>query len=256
MKAINFTGASYEGIRIFKPIRSLLVCVKADSTASSATEQEIDLTAVKIRVRLINSSTGKTDEIVPNIALGVLGDIATTGEGFYVYNPKKECAVPVKLNEGGAVFLDNDKYLDVEISGLPSKAVTTIYGIEDRKVDQDFFMRYNKFYMSVGELQKSFARGVNEDLYLPHGLFSEVQLNCENGTTPVFTSEEIEQLNREENDINSVGSTVQGAGGALVMARYGLGTMAHLDLDGVRDFEIRRISATESIEFILLDAVK
>lgn len=256
MKAINFTGASYEGIRIFKPIRALLVSIKADASVSSDTEQRIDLGNVKLRVRLVNSSTGKTDEIIPNIALSILGDIATTGEGFYINNPIKEASVPVKLNEGGAVFLDNDKYLDVEISGLPTKAVTTIYGIEDRKVDQDFFMRYNKFYMSVGELQKTFARGVNEDLYLPQGMFSEVQLNCENGTTPVFTSEEIEQLNREENDINSIGTSSQGAGGALIMARYGLGTMAHLDLDGVRDFEIRRINATESIEFILLDAVK
>lgn len=258
MKAINFKGSSYEGIRIFKPIRTLLVNITADATVSSDDAQKVDLRKVKLRCRLVNSKTGKTEEIIPNVDLMTLGDISTTGEGYYVYHPTKTSSVPVELNLNGSVFLDNDKYLDVEISGLPSLAVTTIFGVEDVKIDETFFMRYNKFYMSVGELQKSFSRGDNEDLYLPVGSFREIQLNCDNGTTCVLSSEEVEYLNRKENDINSISGTLtdQDGSGSLVVARYGLGAMAHVDLDGVRDFEIRRTTATDAMEFILLDAVK
>ena len=71
MKIASFKEESMEGIKVFKPIQYILSKTKGNGKA-------------KMRVRLINSENGRTEELIPMLDLYVLGDIATKNEGYYL----------------------------------------------------------------------------------------------------------------------------------------------------------------------------
>ena len=84
-------------------------------------------------------------------------------------------------------------------------------------------------------------------------------MNCFNGSTPNYLIHEIKALSRLQNDITcvtqdtlAITTTAQKA----QIVQFGYYKMGTLNLDGVRDFEIKRDTATPSLEFIMLDRVK
>ena len=170
MKIANFKAASQSGMKVFKPIQYLY--------SQGATTKTID--DVKVRARIVNSENGRVDEIIPLVSLGVLGEICSMNEGFFLRQeaPGGEMfAVNVMLHPSSAIYLSNDRYLEVDVQGLDGNYDTNIFGIEKPVIDKDFVCRYNKFYMSAGELQKTFSVGENENLIIPHQSFEEITLH-------------------------------------------------------------------------------
>ena len=162
MKLASFKNSAVSGIKVFKPIQYLFVKGSFSN----------DITTVKMRVRLVSSESGRIDEIVPLLCVDVLGEISSMNEGhFHKDKGTGDFALNVMLHPTSAVYLSNDRYLEIDIQGLDATKETTIYGIETPVVDKDFLCRYNKFYMSAGELQKTFSVGENENLVLPVSSF-------------------------------------------------------------------------------------
>jgi hypothetical protein len=246
MKITSITsGDAKENITVMKPIQYLLITGKAAST----------LDKVYLRVQLINSNTGSTTPVITQISLQTLGEIATMNEGHFIWNATtKLFKVHVMLHPNSAVRLDNDKYLQIEISGLDCSTSNpcNIYGIESTELSDEFIVRYSKLYVSSGEEIKLFTVGTNEELILPFDMVDELQLNCSTGVAPVYTPEELKAKQRLQNDlvfVNAEGTNTSLCCGTL--------KQCSIDLENVDSFEIRRNSnhanISSSIEIILLD---
>lgn len=251
MKLANFTTASQSGIKVFKPIQYLHVEGRHEN-----------LSAVKMRVRMVNSESGRVDELIPFVSLDVLGEIASLNEGFFVGRTQgatgtPDFAVNVMLHPTASVYLSNDKFLEVDIEGLENGASTFIYGIETPEIDKNFVCRYNKFYMSAGELQKTFAVGENENLILPQSSFEEVSLHYKNGSTCNYTMPELTALMMLKNDVVSVSAlSINTATNEAFVAQFGYRSMFGLDVAEVETFDVRRSEASKAFEFILVDTIK
>lgn len=249
MKISNFKG-SVSNLKVFKPIQYLNI----------VSDNCPDVTNVKLRVRVVNSDTGRVDEIIPNISLDVLGEICSMNEGFYISSGGyKKFNVNVMLHPTSAVYLSNDKYLEIDVINRDAESNITLYGIESSVVDKEFVCRYNKFYMSAGELQKTFAVGENENLIIPDESFDEVALQFKNGTTCTYLRQELESLMMMKNDIVCLTSRSFDSVPESSMPEYlyfGYRSMFGLDVEDVDNFTIKRGNSTSAFEIIMIDTLK
>lgn len=258
MKVTSFSAEKQSGIKVFKPVQYLHV----EGTANDGMKR------VKLRARLVNSENGRVDEIIPLLGLDVLGEICSMNEGFFVKcdmdGSKDTFSVNVMLHPTSAVYLSNDRYLEVDIEGLDAASPCEIYGIEKPAIDKEFVCRYNKFYMSAGELQKTFTIGDNENLILPSESFEEVTLQYKNGSSCTYTNKELVALMMLQNDIVSVPDRKLGRNYLdneanfwdEINLRFGCADMYGLDVSEVNTISIRRATAASAFEFILMDTIK
>lgn len=258
MKVTSFSAEKQSGIKVFKPVQYLHV----EGTAANGMKR------VKLRARLVNSENGRVDEIIPLLGLDVLGEISSMNEGFFVKHDGKDSrdffSVNVMLHPTSAVYLSNDRYLEIDIEGLDAASTCEIYGIEKPAIDKEFICRYNKFYMSAGELQKTFNIGENENLILPDESFEEVTLQYKNGSSCTYTNKELVALMMLQNDIVSVPDVKfgraymdnQGEMYGNIALRFGCADMFGLDVSEVNTISVRRASAVSAFEFVLMDTIK
>lgn len=278
MKITDFKDElKMEGIKIFKPIQYLSFHIN-----------NYDLSKTNIRARIINTTTGKTDEIIPNMKLKDLAEIASRNEGFFVdevidrvegtaagdvkfENNATMTAVGifnVMLHPTCSVGLSNDRYLEVDIYdlGQPTQigdrfytSTCAVYGLENHKIDNDFAMKYRKFYMAAGEQQKAFVVGDNEDLILPNDdSLQEIQLYFKDGSySPVYLLKELQTLQLMHNDI-VCDSKLKLTGRTQIgysQTEYGFINLLDVDVEGVENINIKRVNSLKSFEFFMLDMV-
>lgn len=259
MKITNFTESAKSGIKVFKPIQYLHICGTSQSGQL--------LGETKLRVRVVNSESGRVDEIIPLVGIDVLGEICSMNEGFFISRKNEalgneEFEINVMLHPTSAIYLSNDKYLEIDIQGLKSGAETTIYGIEKPAVDKEFICRYNKFFMASGELQRTFSVGDNENLILPKSSFDEITLHYKNGSSCSYLLAELSAMMMLKNDLVSAPrvsmnhSTWTNESYANYEMWVGYRSMLGLDVADVTDFTIRRSTSSTSFEFILIDTLK
>lgn len=244
MKVTEVKG-NVTNVKIFKPIQYLNI--QGAGYVGNLT----------LRVRLVSSETGRVDEIVPSMTLDVLGEITSMNEGFFI-NGAHGYNVNVMLHPSSAVYLSNDRYLEVDLMGNDANNLVSIYGIESPVIDKDFVCRYNKFYMAAGELQKTFSVGGNENLIIPRDTFEEIVLHYKNGSSCTYTTAEIEALMMLKNDIVCLygrNQTVQETTGEY-WNYFGFAFMYGLDVSEVNDFTIRRSNSTASFEVVMIDTIK
>lgn len=245
MKITEFKGTK-ENINVFKPIAGLMLhLVQADA---------------KVRVRMIDSDTGATLEVVPSIPVQMLAEFSTYGEGSFmsVKDVQNEYLTAfIKLSDD-AVALSNNRYLSVDvIQPKQDGAACIVYGIESTNAPVSFFYRYNTVYVSAGELIKSFHVGDQEFLAIPlhhtsanDAIIDEVQLYTKNGTSPVYTERELRFIAQQNNDIvkvnyDSAGSTIVDGSSAL---------WCILDLTEVVSFDIKYLSNPKGTSVVMVDS--
>lgn len=244
MKITEIKG-NVTNVKVFKPIQYLNVTGWGKS-----------LSGKTLRVRLVNSETGRVEEIIPSMDLGVLAEITSMNEGFFISDGTKY-NVNVMLHPTSAINLSNDKYLEVDLMGVGEEELVSMYGLESPVIDKDFVCRYNKFYMAAGELQKTFSVGENENLVIPKESFEEVVLHYKNGSSCTYTTHEIEALMNLKNDI----VCAYGRGACMgdpesAWIYFGSRYMYGLDVSEVSDFTLRRTNSTESFEVVMIDTIK
>jgi hypothetical protein len=174
----------------------------------------------------------------------------------------------VMLHPTSSVGLSNDRYLEVDIYDLEQPEIggdvlytstCAVYGLENHKIDNDFSIKYRKFYMAAGEQQKAFVVGDNEDLILPNDdSLQELQLYYKDGSySPVFLLKELQTLQLMRNDIVS-DSQLSISGRTLTgnnETRYGFINLLDVDVEGVENINIKRNNSLKSFEFFMLDMV-
>jgi|GEM_PF-4324090 len=211
----QFTGVKEVSSLLFhKPI-SQIVVVEEFFAEDLITQQDNKPYA---RVRLVDGTGGSSSEVVPKMMLSHLSELSSKYEGFDVragsaYNIDKDmhvmsgCGIYTvivgALNDQGrfsCVDLSNQKYFDLELSGLHEKARYSIYGIEGYEMSS-FVRKYSSMYLSRDEKQKNIVAGDNELLVLPLVGLEEVQFYAKSGKSFTMTQFELEHDAYRNNDI-------------------------------------------------------
>lgn len=290
MKIARITGkTAEENLRVFKPIKKIAVVAKFNDFQES---EKVKVDNFRMRVRLVDGRKGDSIDILPETEISVLSEIASKYEGFQrrpLFNGTKfngvgTFTIPIGADVDNylcAIDLSNDKYLDIDLLGLASNVTYEVYGIEGHKVSSHT-RKYSKYYLSSGELEKTFSTGENEVLALPLHSLREVQLYAKNGgSSPVYTKDELRIEEDSANDINfirndknfnlmitSQGTTMstaytgglpadstQYAGGGVPAISFGAGNLVLIPLVDFTRFDIRRDEDSQNYQFIMIDTV-
>lgn len=245
MKITQFKG-SMENINVFKPVCGFLV--------------NKVLKGSKIRVRMIDSENGSTVEVIPSLPIEMLMEFSTYGEGSFLTmkdSTNEYLSGFIKISDD-AVALSNSRYLSVDITQPKSDgALTELYGFESTDVPVNFFYRYNSLYVGAGELTKSFQKGDHEVLAIPISLESlseaqldEVQLYTKNGTSPVYTIEELRFMALQNNDIVKVHFESD----ASKISDGSRAQWCIIDLEDVVSFDIKLKANPKGMNIVLVDS--
>lgn len=276
MKITSVTGVeSIENVKCFKPISKVFVkIIYPDINGANAVANYSD---PQIRVRLVDGRAGSSREIVPEMNLSILSEIASKYEGFQRQAAPRLNDADLVVLRGyslssviigqqltddviAAVDLSNDKYVDIDLRGLNPKCTYEIWGMESHLI-QPFCRTYQKYYLSAGEIEKTFGVGENEVLVYPIDDIKEIQLFSKNsGSSPVFRREEliIDEDGRndlvfvglDENNICSVSPDTYN-----LPIRFGYSRWGVMSVVDFSRFEIRRDDGLKTLTFLMIDTV-
>lgn len=176
------------------------------------------------RIRLVDGFQGSSCEVVPKMLLTHLSELSSKYEGFdiragavsiesgkYILSGRSVYTVVLGgiSNYSGrftCVDLSNQKYFDLELTGLNPKAKYEVYGIEGYEISS-FVRKYSILYLSRDEKQKNILTGDNELLVLPLNGIEEIQFYPRNGKSFTLTRFELEHDAYRNNDIALVEMT-------------------------------------------------
>ena len=212
----KFTGLTEKANMLFhKPISQIVIREKFKAVNETPYPQS---NVPYARIRLISSKMGSSEEAVPKMQLNHLSEISSKFEGFdtraggvlpegktdHVLSGEGIYTIQLgAITEGGilsCVDLSNDKYLDLELSGLHKDAEYEIYGIEGYVISP-FIRKYSLMYLSRDEKQKNFKKGANELLVLPLVGIDEIQFYPVNSRSFTLTQFELMHDAMKNNDI-------------------------------------------------------
>lgn len=275
MKLTSITGVDQiEGVNCFKPISKVFIKTDyGDGVIQGYHEDPL------IRVRLIDGRTGSSTEIVPEMKLSILSEIASKYEGFQrkaaiTKNGSDDTVVTgfslssviigQQLDETiiSAVDLSNDKYISIDMKGLNPDVTYEIWGMESHIINS-FCRIYKKFYLSAGEIEKVFNVGDNEVLVYPIDQIKELQMFAKNGqASPTYRREELIIDEDGRNDLVSVELTKDNRcvfntgfeSGALPI-RFGYSTWGVMSITDFSRFEVRRDDGLATLTFLMIDTV-
>lgn len=276
MKIITVTGqSSIENVKCFKPISK--VFIKAIYDGQFDIKEESD---PEVRIRLVDGRAGSSTEIVPEMRLSILSEIASKYEGFqrraslnlaHSLDGYSLSSVIIgqQLDEStiSAVDLSNDKYIDIDLRNLNPKVTYEIWGLESHVINP-FVRRYSKFYLSQGEIEKTFSTGENEVLVYPIEEIKELQMYSKNSlASPTFRREELIIDEDGRNDLVTVGLTADNLVRVSKFAGQGEYQFDHLPIQfgyskwGVMTivdfdrFDVRREDTHSTLTFLMIDTV-
>jgi hypothetical protein len=227
--------------KVFRPLQTILI----DIHGVGFTKASFLALAAKLNVTLINSQNGNQDSIIPFVPLNTLAEIATMHEGV-VSIDDTHILIPVLLHPSANLSIDNNKYLDIEISGLTAGQTIDIYGFESQRMS-DMICKYSKFSIPIGTSRQSISVGTNDFLALPITQFDSIRVTYATGVVADLSPRELAYMMAKENDM-----TLASNDGAQLILSYGKNFV--LDLQGVKSFEVvRDTDSTSAYELVLGD---
>lgn len=282
MKITSVTGVkSIENVKCFKPVSKLFLKCKYTGTRSAPKGFTVPFTDPQIRVRLVDGANGSSKEIVPEMSVSILSEIAAKYEGYqrrafvdYSGATEEQPTVEVTgydiysiiigqqldVETISAVDLSNDKYLDIDLRNLDPFCEYELWGMESHIINP-FVRSYQKFYLSAGEIEKSFSVGENEVLVYPLSQIKEIQLYAKHtSASPVFRREELILDEESRNDLTTVSLTEDNdlplfRANAVLPIKFGYSEWGVMSIHEFTRFEIRRDDGLESLTFLMIDTV-
>jgi hypothetical protein len=281
MKITSVTGVTQiENVKCFKPVSK--VFVKIIYPADNVVPNESD---PNIRIRLVDGANGSSREVVPEMRLSILSEIASKFEGFqrkasHVLNSAGAgshlegfslstiiLGGSVNADVVSAVDLSNDKYVDIDLHDLNPSCIYEVWGFESHII-APFCRTYQKFYLSSGEIEKRFSSGENELLVLPINQVKEIQMFPKDGlASPVFRREELILDSDGSNDLVSVELDNNNLCRVELMdnhvsipetylpIKFGYSVWHVMSLVDFAAFEIRREDGIDALTFLMIDTV-
>lgn len=274
MKITSVSGVTgIENVKCFKPISK--VFIKVIYPLDNMIMEESD---PMIRIRLVDGRTAGNTEIVPEMQLSILSEIASKYEGFQrkagkvagqqghsYYDGFSLSSVLIgrQMSDGiiAAVDLSNDKYLDIDLRGLNPKCTYEVWGMENHIIDT-FVRRYTKYYLSSGEIEKTFGTGENEVLVYPIDEIKELQMFAKNSTaSPVFRKEELILDEDGRNDLvyvhlnNDNDCILQPNSEGKLPVKFGYSRWGVMSISDFERFEVRRDDGLKTLQFLMIDTM-
>jgi len=255
-------------VKCFRPIQVLLFDVTTSDNLAPLTVADFLNSTIKVNVTLQDSKTGNQTSVVPFVKLSQLAEIATMHEGSVIMT-KDKILFPVLLNPAANLRVDNDKYLEIELSGMVPGQHVDVYGFETENIS-DMLCIYQKFSIPVGTARQIYQVGTNDIIAFPTTGFDSVRFYFNSGVVSDMSPRELQYDMAKNNDLTlyqlSENGTVDvvttaednGAGGQMTVSKCQM-IMSHgnsfiRDLAGVKQFEIIRDSQPETaFEFLLGD---
>jgi len=275
MKITSFTRVtSIDNVKCFKPISKLFIKRIYDRSLGGLNEDD-----PTIRVRLVDGATGNSKELVPEMKLSILSEIASKYEGF-----QRKAAVDVggmltgfslstillgayvgdSVGEDcAAIDLSNDKYIDIDMRNCDESVQYEIWGVENHVISNHVRV-YSKFYLSAGELEKTFHVGENEQLVLPIQQIKEIQLYSRfSAASPTFRKEELILDEDGRNDLVSVRLDEENRshigwektidGDYFLQVEFGYSKWGVMTVTPFDRFDVRRDDGLETLMFLMID---
>lgn len=212
----QFTGVTEISSLLFHKPVSQIVVVENFNAADKVPYPQTNVPFA--RIRLVDGYQGSSTEVVPKMLLTHLSELSSKFEGFdvragavsvesgkYILSGRSIYTVVLGgINEFSGRFscvdLSNQKYFDLELTGLNPKAKYEVYGIEGYEISS-FVRKYSIMYLSRDEKQKNILSGENELLVLPLNGLEEIQFYPRNGKSFTLTRFELEHDAYRNNDI-------------------------------------------------------
>jgi hypothetical protein len=251
-------------VNIFTPCSELLIVVKHETSYDLLEKIQNPAT---ISVKLQNSETGKSDDILPSVRLGELAEISAYNQGTVIMTSGL-FIYPVMLNPVGNINLSNNKFLEIELKGLIGPSVefpaptVEIYTVTT-SVMSDFVTKYEHLTIPQGVTRQVFDTKEIEFVLFPQidaGLDS-IRMTHNNGVVVEMSKIEMIYNQFKNNEITAVilngltSGMEHGENATNVM--YGMGTSAILNLSEVKSIEIiRETMASEDSYRILTGNLK
>ena len=187
MKVLSFTGKTEEVLRIYKPI-SHIVVVKDDNFYEE-----------KIEVNRVNGLTGSIEKCSPRMFMRNGFEIGAHGEGMFT-DSELGSRGAFAVGMSGSVKLSDQRYLEVDLTGLNNTAQYTIYGLEQGDIVDDM-LSYHPMVINSDETEKEYGTTDKELLALPIEGLTKVELVKDSGQAMTYTPDELMTLMEQENDL-------------------------------------------------------
>lgn len=244
-------------LKVFRPCQVLLFKITKNIAQDVQMEDFLNIEA-KLNASLQDSKTGSQTTVIPYAKLNHLAEIATIHEGLVVME-KTFMLLPVLLNPVGSLKIDNDKYLEIELSDLDVIYDVEVYGFEAGVISERICV-YQKFSVPAGTARQTFVVGSNDVLSLPTENLSSVRLTYASGIVSDLTPVELSYLMSKTNDLtvfrrDSLGRLTQEESQITVDVVGSYAFSYVIDLVGVTSFEILRdtVDYSAPYEFFMAD---
>jgi len=230
MKLKSVSGVTtMDVMRVQKPVRAI-VLKKYDSASAAGL-----FTTEVIEVKRINSKTGQQNVIYPKMTVLNAADIASGGVGFFRQLATTSTAFFPIASDG--LDLDNDMYLEVEITNTVTTATVTYtaFGLEDLEITKKPY-EFMKLAIPSGETLKKVSVGGADVIALPKANLVRLTLKGKNGQSAEFLPDELAVLCDIQNDIVKIAATITYGSDVHYLVDVSQAVSVEVETDGLAAF--------------------
>ncbi len=232
MKIETITGKTDRTVRIYKPVSEIIITKNGN------------LASEKIEIGRVNGAKGTHEQVSPRMLLADLFEIASQGEGLFIDKSTGSRGI-VAVGMDGAAALSDQRYLEIDLTGLDSGKVYVVYGMEDGDIVERVIV-YHPIVINADETLKEYGVTDKELGAFPFTSLEKLELVKTNGQSVTYMPEELKAKMEKENDLCSVFND-----GAGEVAYYGFKNMALVDVSDVETVKVvKTAGAAYQIVFI------
>ncbi|WP_372934538.1 hypothetical protein [Mariniphaga sediminis] len=233
MKLESITGVTDAKVRVYKPVSEIMVTKNGN------------IGSEKVEISRVNGARGTNEQVCPRMELKELFEISAQGEGLYIDKNTGSRGM-IRVGMVGAASLSDQRYLEIEFSGLTAGSVYTVYGMEDGEIVERV-MVYHPIIINQDEELREFGVTDKELAAFPIANLEKIELVKTNGQTVTFTPEELKAKMEKENDLCAIYDT-----GAGEVAYYGYRNLALVYIMDAKSVKVHKTVGT-GYQLIFID---
>ncbi len=233
MKLEAITGVTDKKVRIYKPVSGIMIT------------KDGNIGAEKIEISRVSAQRGSVETVCPRMELIKHFEISSQGEGLFIDSVDGSRGL-IAVGMGGATALNDQRYLDIELSGLTVGSNYVIYGMEEGEIVERVIV-YDPITINGDEQNRDFGIKDQEFVAVPIANLEKMELVMAGGQTVAFTLEELKAKMEIENDIVCL---FKDGGGETMY--YGYRNLALVSVEAVQTLKIHK-AAGQAYQLIFID---
>ena len=233
MKLETITGVTEQKVRVYKPVSEIIIT------------KDGNITVEKVEISRVNGTRGTNEQVCPRMELKEHFEISAQGEGLYIDKDTGSRGM-IGVGMEGAASLSDQRYLEIELTGLVAGSTYVVYGMEDGEIVERV-MVYHPIIINQDEELREFGVTDKELAAFPFANLEKIEVVKTNGQTVAFTPEELKAKMEKENDLCCVHDD-----GTTETAHYGFRDMALISIIDVRTIKVHK-TAGAAYQLIFID---